>query len=146
MKRQKKKKVYELYCPYCGAKARLTTCREIYGDTATEPDELVYVCGNYQKGCDAYVKTYKGTNKPYGNLANAQLRKRRILAHRSMDQVIKAGIMDKHTIYDYLETTFNTPRGKFHIGSSGEYYCDETIRIMNHILNSAKGGKKRNEK
>lgn len=134
----------DIYCPYCRAKARLTTFSEVYGEKATDPDEKIWVCGNFNKGCNAYVGTHKGTDKPFGQLANARLRRLRIDAHRAIDRVVEAGIMDKHTIYDYLETSFGFRRGKFHLGNSGEYYCQETIGIMNKILhNNAKGEKRK---
>lgn len=130
MKTKKKK---EMRCPYCGAKVRLTTAAEVYAgkDVIYGPDEKMYVCSNYGKGCNAYVGTHKGTDIPFGMLADENLRRKRILAHRAMNRVIDAGILGKSSVYKYLADRFGM--NQFHIGQSGDYYCDQTISIMNEI-------------
>lgn len=136
MKTKKKKKVYEVYCPYCRKRARVVTRRELYGDRKDLffPDEKVWICGNYGKGCDALVTTYYGTEKPKGELANAALRKKRTKAHEAIEEVVNAGILDFHSVYDYLEDKFGMYHGKFHLAKSSDYYCDETIRLMNELM------------
>lgn len=131
---KKKAKQLDLFCPYCRARAKLVKQSEVYGSKAFNPDEYMYVCSNFNNGCDAYVLTHKGTTKPLGILANSEVRNLRIKAHRAIDSVIESGVMDKGQIYKYLETYFG--QKPFHLGSSGIYNCQETIKLMKNILNT----------
>ena len=132
MKKKQHKKQLQLICPYCNAPAKLMTNKEFFGDDAREPDEKLYVCSNYYKGCDSYVTTYKNTEKPKGIMANGEVRNLRIRAHKAIDKVIDSGTMTKNQIYRYLGIYFGDR--EFHLGKSGIYKCNETIRLMNKIL------------
>lgn len=131
---RKKKKQYELFCPYCGSRAVLSTYREVYGLDATDPDEKIYVCRNFRKGCNSYVRTQKGTDIPLGVMADAKLRNMRIHAHRRISEIVDKKIMDKRSVYHYLESSFGFAPGTFHLAASGEYYCMETIRLLDQVL------------
>ena len=135
-KKKKKKKDKDMFCPYCGARAKLVTAKEVYGDKAQNPDDLIYICSNYGKSCDAYVTTYPGTDKPYGFMADSELRRMRITAHKAIDRVIDSGYMSKKAIYKYLGQKLCEP--DFHVGKSGIYNCQKTIKIMNDIANNLK--------
>lgn len=133
-KKKVKKKHYALICPYCGARAKLVTQADVYGRKAFHPNEKVWVCANWGRGCDALVTAYPGMEKPKGDLANKELRSKRMAAHRAIDEVVRLGIMDFHSVYKYLEDSFGFRKGKFHIASSSLYYCEETIRMMNDMV------------
>ena len=132
-KKKKKQKKSDIFCPYCRAKAKLVTAREIYGDKAKTPDELIYVCSNYGNGCDAYVTTYPGTGKPYGSMADSELRRMRIDAHKAIDEVVDSGKMKKREVYKYLGNKLGM--SDFHIGKSGIYNCQKTVELMKKITN-----------
>ena len=122
-----KSKEYEVFCPYCGAKARLVKARDIYGAKAVEPEEWMY------------VTTHHGTTIPKGSLANSELRNKRIKVHQKIDQVVrtKAGL-GKSMVYDLLCDHFSLPLHQFHVGSSDLYYCTEAIRFLDEIITNQK--------
>ena len=66
MKKNKRKRVNQMRCPYCGATAVLRTADGIYYDNSR--NVMLYVCSNYPQ-CDAYVRVHPGTNKPVGTMA-----------------------------------------------------------------------------
>ena len=67
----------EIKCPYCGSKAKLVHFYDIYGKDATHPERYAWACARFPQ-CDSYVSTIKGSTKPAGTLADAQLRHERI--------------------------------------------------------------------
>ena len=91
----------EIKCPYCGSKAKLVHFYDIYGKDATHPERYAWACARFPQ-CDSYVSTIKGSTKPAGTLADAQLRHERIEAHRVIKKVVESG-MDQHSVYRYLE-------------------------------------------
>ena len=56
----------KVYCDYCGREAEFVDSKIIYGRSYGK----IYLCRN----CMAYVGVHKGTDKPLGRLANAELR------------------------------------------------------------------------
>lgn len=126
-------KEYEVFCPYCGAKARLVKAKEIYGAKAVEPEEWMYACRNFKNGCDAYVSTHHGTTIPKGTLANSELRHQRIKVHQRIDQVIKTGL-GKSMVYDMLCDHFSLPLRQFHVGNSDLYNCAEAVKFLDGII------------
>lgn len=92
----------EIKCPYCGSKAKLVHFYDIYGKDATHPERYAWACARFPQ-CDSYVSTIKGSTKPAGTLADAQLRHERIEAHRVIKKVVESG-MDQHSVYRYRKT------------------------------------------
>lgn len=88
---------------------------------------------NHFPQCDSYVSTIKGSTKPAGTLADAQLRHERIEAHRVIKKVVESG-MDQHSVYRYLEDRMGLQRDQLHIASSGIYYCRLVQQILKSLL------------
>lgn len=65
-------------CPYCGRRAELVDSAEVYHGKSYG---LIYLC----RPCDARVGVHKGTHRPLGRLANADLRKIKMKAHALFD-------------------------------------------------------------
>ena len=86
----------EIKCPYCGSKAKLVHFYDIYGKDATHPERYAWACARFPQ-CDSYVSTIKGSTKPAGTLADAQLRHERIEAHRVIKKVVESG-MDQNSV------------------------------------------------
>ena len=105
----------EIKCPYCGSKAKLVHFYDIYGKDATHPERYAWACARFPQ-CDSYVSTIKGSTKPAGTLADAQLRHERIEAHRVIKKVVESG-MDQHSVYRYLEDRMGLQRDQLHIAS-----------------------------
>ncbi len=122
------KKKNTVYCPYCGAKAKLRPATAVYGDATIDRTTYVYLCDRYPK-CDAYVYAHPKTKKPMGTLANGDLRNHRILAHRAFDQLWKSGIMSRTDAYHWMRKQLGLPADQAHIAMFGEYMCSLLIRL-----------------
>ncbi len=117
-------------CPYCGATAYITHSSIVYGDN--QKDRNIYVCGNYPK-CDSYVYA-NNNNIPLGNLANAELRKLRMKAHRLVDEVVFQGIMTKRDFYFWLEIRLNKSKKDAHISKLTNEECTKLIEHIEKTL------------
>lgn len=87
-----KRKSQTIFCPYCGKPAILRKASDIYKTHTLE--EYLYACSDYP-ACDAYVGVHRGTLLPKGSLANKELRRKRIVAHRYFDSIWKHGILNR---------------------------------------------------
>lgn len=125
MKKQK------LRCPYCGGTAILRDASYVYGKTAREGK--LYVCSNYP-ACDSYVGVHPHTILPKGTLANKELRRKRIRAHRIFDQIWKQGILDKQEAYRWMADTFYLDHSQAHIGNFSDYMCEQLIKESQKVL------------
>ena len=67
----------KVYCDYCGRETEYVDSKVIYGKSYGK----IYLCRN----CMAYVGVHKGTDKPLGRLANAELRNWKKAAHAVFD-------------------------------------------------------------
>ena len=73
----------KVYCDYCGRETEYVDSKVIYGKSYGK----IYLCRN----CMAYVGVHKGTDKPLGRLANAELRNWKKAAHAVFDPLWKYG-------------------------------------------------------
>ncbi len=118
-------------CPYCGQPAVLTSSEEVYG----RDYGLLYLCAP----CDAYVGVHRGTTKPKGTLANAELREWRKRAHAAFDPLWQdilttcpnvAKHKARNGAYRLLAEQLEIPVKECHIGMMDEATCDQTERVM----------------
>ncbi len=107
-------------CPYCGNKSKLIESKEIYG----RDYGLLYIC----RPCDAYVGVHKGTTNAKGRLANAELRKLKIEAHKHFDTLWGEGKMKRKSAYKWLSKQLNIPEEYTHIGMFSEKTLKEVIK------------------
>lgn len=112
-------------CPYCQQETHLVTGKLIYPHRYDLEDKQFYLC----KPCDAYVGCHKGTNKPLGRLANAELRRYKIKAHALFDPVWKSGNMPRAEAYKWLAESLNIPAKDCHIGEFDIELCKKVIEI-----------------
>lgn len=112
-------------CPYCGRKAEFVDSSIIYGKSYG----MIYLC----RQDVAYVGVHKGTTKPLGRLANAQLRFWKKQAHAAFDPLWQRGPFHKHrnVAYDWLSQQMGIPREETHIGMFDIEQCKQVIRICN---------------
>lgn len=73
----------KVYCDYCGRQAEYVDSKAVYGKSYG----MMYLCRN----CMAYVGVHKGTDKPLGRLANAELRYWKKAAHAEFDPLWQRG-------------------------------------------------------
>lgn len=111
----------KVYCPYCGKEAELIDSSVIYGRSYG----MAYICFD----CDAYVGTHKGTEKPLGRLANAELRKWKMRAHDAFDPIWKSRKMSRKKAYSWLAEKLKLPEEKTHIGMFDVDMCKKVIEV-----------------
>ena len=116
----KKKNVY---CDYCGRRAEYVDSKIIYGKSYG----MIYLCRN----CMAYVGVHKGTSKPLGRLANAELRHWKKLAHAFFDPLWKFGRFKgrRNDAYGWLSKKRGLPIEKTHIGMFDVQQCRQVVEI-----------------
>ncbi len=122
---EKKLVPHDVYCDYCGRKTEFVDSKVIYGQSYG----MIYLCRN----CMAYVGVHKGTAKPLGRLANAQLRYWKKLAHASFDPIWKYGRFkgSRNVAYAWLAGKMGLPIDKTHIGMFDVAECKMTVQICN---------------
>ena len=139
MSKMKKKVVnpnqaQNVICPYCGATAVLKKNKDMYGENCRNPEGFIYICKNFEKDCDALVTTHDGTKIPKGFMANASTRRKRIEAHKYMNDVINKKIFTKKDLYKYLSIKIPFCEKDFHVADSNEYQCDQAIKVLKTLL------------
>lgn len=114
-------------CDYCGGPAPLIDSVEIYQYTSYG---LVYYC----EKCGAWVGVHKGTCKPLGRLANAELRRAKMETHRFFDPIWKnprmLGYMgSRNNAYAWLARKLGIPRSECHIGMMDVETCRRAVEF-----------------
>lgn len=118
-------------CPYCGSTAILRDASYVHGEKSR--GGKVYVCSHYPV-CNSYVNVQSGTTIPIGTLANKELRKKRIRAHKIFDQIWKQGILSKAEAYRWIADKFCLNEQQAHIGKFSDYMCDQLIKESQKVL------------
>ena len=72
-------------CPYCHIQTEYKNSIEVYGIDYG----MIYYCPK----CRAYVGVHAGTDRAKGRLANAELRRCKIEAHRYFDEIYKLSLI-----------------------------------------------------
>lgn len=113
----------EIYCDYCHSLTEFVDSSEVYGTSYG----MIYLC----RPCNAYVGTHKGTDKPLGRLANAELRRWKINAHNAFDPLWKYGKFRgrRNTAYAWLAEQMGLPVEKTHIGMFDVPQCRQVVEI-----------------
>ncbi len=108
-----------MICPYCNKQAPWVENKVKYGKNYGN-SYMCYFC----KPCDSYVGCHQNTRRPLGTMANAELRKWRMEAHKVIDSRWKSGEMGRKEMYKMLDQMM----GKvMHIGESTVEECKEII-------------------
>lgn len=124
----------KIRCPHCGALAVLRPSSVVYQERA-RPGEHLYVCARYPL-CDSYVSAHKKTLLPMGTLANAPLRRKRILAHQSFNRLWDNGPMKKWQAYKWMQAKFSLRSDQAHIAMFSEYMCDQLIAACDQAVSN----------
>lgn len=119
------KKVRKVFCPYCGRPAELVDSKVIYGKSY---GHKCYLCRN----CWAYVGCHRGSDKPLGSLADAELRSWKMAAHAAFDPLWKYGRFKgrRNDAYRWLAEKMGKPVKETHIGMFGIAECQKVIQII----------------
>lgn len=113
----------KVICPYCGERAEFVDSKIVYGKSYGK----IYLC----RKCLAYVGVHKGTDKPLGRLANAELRYWKKAAHAAFDPVWKYGRFRgyRNAAYGWLAGRMGLPVEEMHIGMFDVAQCKKAIQI-----------------
>lgn len=114
----------EIRCDYCGRVTEYVDSAVIYGKSYG----MVYLC----QPCKAYVGVHKGTDKPLGRLANAELREWKKRAHAAFDPIWQYGQFrrKRNAAYAWLAEKMGLTKEETHIGMFDVPQCKQVIQIM----------------
>lgn len=114
----------DVICNYCGRKAELVDSKVIYGTSYGK----MYLC----RRCNAYVGCHKGTDRPLGRLADAELRYWKKAAHAVFDPLWRQGRFrgQRKAAYEWLAEQMGLPVEQTHIGMFGVAQCKQAIKIV----------------
>ena len=118
-------------CPYCGVQADFVDSAVVYHGYSYG---MIYLCPQ----CGAYVGTHKGTDRPLGRLANAELRKWKMAAHAAFDPLWQRGEYKhrRNDAYAWLAEKMGLPKEQTHIGMFDVAQCQKVIQIINERKDS----------
>lgn len=114
----------DVICDYCGRKAELVDSKVIYGTSYG----MMYLC----RHCNAYVGCHKGTDRPLGRLADAELRYWKKAAHAVFDPLWRQGRFrgQRKAAYEWLAEQMELPVEQTHIGMFDIAQCKQAIKIV----------------
>lgn len=113
-------------CDYCGEPAALITGRELYPH---RPD-LTHVRAWKCAPCDAWVGCHRGTTRPLGRLANADLRAAKQAAHAAFDPLWRGTKWRRSAAYRWLAQQMGLPAKQCHIGMFDANQCARVVAIV----------------
>lgn len=119
-------------CPYCGKAAEFIDSKVIYGRSYG----MIYLC----KDCRAWVGCHKGTDKPLGRLANAELREWKQNAHHLFDKLWKGATMRRGEAYAWLAGQMGKTQQETHIGMFDVEECKKVVHLVIKQSEAARHG------
>jgi hypothetical protein len=115
-------------CDYCAAPAELVSGHAIYPRRPDLASKLFWRC----LACNAYVGCHKGTDKPLGNLANADLRRARQEAHAAFDPLwLGKPKGERRKRYEWLAQGLGISTDACHIGMMDAKQCYRVVALCN---------------
>ena len=111
-------------CDYCGQPALYIDSAAVYSRSYG----MIYYCPD----CSAWVGVHRGTNKPLGRLANAELRDWKKQAHAAFDPLWQGGRMKREAAYAWLAQQLSIHVNQTHIGMFDAAQCRQVIQICNN--------------
>lgn len=127
-------KKQHIRCPYCGGTAVLRDASYVPRVKSKRRKSICML--PFHPACNSYVSVVKGTTIPQGTLANPDLRRKRITAHRIFDQIWKQGILDRQEAYRWIADKFCLNSQQAHIGEFSDYMCGQLIKESLKVLKS----------
>lgn len=125
-------------CPYCHVPTEYKNSIEVYGVDYG----MIYYCPQ----CGAYVGVHNGTDRAKGRLANAELRRCKIEAHRYFDELYKRGLMKRREAYKWLSDQLGLPPEYTHIGMFNPETCAKVVDVSKKYLLTMRFALRRQDK
>ena len=125
-----RRRSFKVVCPYCQAVATLKDSSVVYD----KPYGKIWLCSNWPE-CDSMVGAHKN-GEPKGTMANGELRKWRINAHREFDRHWKGGNAGtsrrkkRTNAYKKLAGALALPSEKAHIAMLNVKQCKRVIEAF----------------
>lgn len=120
-------------CDYCGAPARLVTGEVIYPRRRDLWHKKFWQC----RPCDAYVGCHQGGKgeEPLGRLANADLRREKMLAHEAFDPLWRDGthFQRRADAYAWLRGEMKMSKRECHIGKFDVEECRAVVAAVTRL-------------
>lgn len=120
-----------MICDYCKEEVGLVWGDLLYPHRLDLYELRFWYCSD----CDAWVGCHRGTTKPLGRLANAELRQAKQDAHVAFDRLWRAttpaGSFDRNSAYGWLADQLGIPRADCHIGMMDVERCRLVVGICN---------------
>ena len=126
---------YQINCPYCGAPAICRPASTVHGAATWQKSSYLYLCSRWP-ACDSYVAAHKKDHRPMGSLANTNLRRKRIQAHQSLEELRQNRHMEKWAVYLWLQGKLQMDPDQVHIGMFSEEMCDRVTALGRESLQS----------
>lgn len=114
-----------MICDYCQGETQLVNGDVIYPHRPDLAHLRFWQCAP----CDAYVGCHKGTTKPLGRLANAELRQAKMAAHAAFDPLWKFTTLTRNAAYQWLANQLGIPRADCHIGMFDVDQCRLVVAL-----------------
>ena len=86
---------------------------------------MIYYC----RECRAWVGVHRGTDQPFGRLADAELRKYKKAAHAAFDPIWRRTQMTRRAAYKWLAAQLGIPEQETHIGMFDVAQCKQAIAV-----------------
>lgn len=112
-------------CPYCNRPACLVDGVMVYPHRPDLHEKKFYIC----PPCDAYVGCHRGTTRPLGRLANAELRLAKIAAHAAFDPLWRNRQMTRNAAYSWLARQLGIRREDCHVGEFDIEQCRRVVAV-----------------
>ena len=110
-------------CKYCGGRVRCLRGSEYYVRRPDLHHTRRWVC----EDCGASVGCKKGTTQPLGSLADEQLRRMRLYAHKCFDPLWKDKTCTRDCAYRWLSRKMDTSKDDTHIALYDVTQCAKVI-------------------
>lgn len=119
-------------CDYCGKRAKYVDSSIVYHGISYG---MIYYCPS----CAAWVGVHKGTDKPKGRLANAELRHWKKGAHAVFDRLWRGNRhVSRKKAYKWLSVQMGLPEELTHIGMFDVEQCKQCIELCKKRLEERK--------
>lgn len=121
----------DIPCPYCKGFASLQDSTVIHKNSSGK----MYICNAYP-GCDSYVGAHKESLKPFGTLADKDLRQWRITTHEEFDLLWSEYNNRKRARsieYSKLSKHLGIQKEDCHIGYFDILTCKEVIEYSKNL-------------
>ena len=112
-------------CDYCAKQADFVTGEKVYPHRPDLHRKTFYMC----EPCGAWVGCHRNNGEPFGRLANAELRRWKMAAHRAFDPLWKEGPFDRNKAYKWLANQLEIKRADCHIGMFDIEMCRRVVTV-----------------